>query len=565
MADWLKNYPPQSIVLKAYDFAQNAHRDGRRLNGEPYFTHCLAVAKNVRDWHLDETSIVAALLHDVVEETKYTLKDIEEKFGGEITFLVNGLTKLKSFKYPAKDPNVENLRKLIIAFSKDLRVIIIKLADRLHNMQTLGVLPPEDQRRISLETAEIYAPIAYRLGMQRLSGELEDLSFPYLFPNEYEWLLKTIKEEFSERQSYANRLKPLVWKMLREHGIFPIEIDSRAKRYFSLYKKLLRYDMNLEKIHDLAALRIIVKTVADCYAVLGIIHKNWQPLQGRIKDYIARPKPNGYRSLHTTVFALENKITEIQIRTEEMHEEAELGIAAHWAYEQIKTSEKKRKNWLGIRQRKELLWVEQLRNWQKNFGNQNEFVKTLKTEFFKERIFVLTPQNDVFDLPTGATPVDFAYHIHSEIGHSCVGAKVNGNIVPLNYELQSGDLVEILIQKGKKPSPDWLSFIKTTLAAAYIKNALRAKNKNLLNKIAQTGLELRIITKDRPGYLKDVATAFTELKINIVSVVSQNDSKSAFVTVVIKCGNLEKTKLEKLLFKLKKIPNTREVNYKFTR
>jgi len=565
MTEWLKKYPPQSMVTKAYEFAGEAHKDMKRLNGDSYITHCLAVAKTVHDWRLDETSVAAALLHDVVEDTVYTIQNIEKDFGGEITFLVNGLTKLKTFQYSSKDQNVENMRKLIIAFSKDLRVVIIKLADRLHNMQTLEVLPLDDQKRIALETAEIYAPLAYRFGMQRLSGELEDLAFPYLYPNEYEWLLKTVKEEFSERQIYANKLKPIVQKLLRENEIIPVGIDSRAKRYFSLYKKLLRHDMNLEKIYDLVAIRIIVKTVEECYAVLGIIHKIWQPLPGRIKDYIARPKPNGYRSLHTIVFSVDNKITEIQIRTEEMHEEAELGIAAHWAYEQIKSSEKHWKNWLGVRERKELLWVEQLRNWQKNFSNQKEFIESLKIDFFKDRIFVITPQNDVIDLPAGATPVDFAYRIHSEIGNQCVGAKVNGKVVSLNCELRSGDVIEIITQRGKKPSPEWLKFIKTSLAANYIKNALRAKNKLLLKKIAPLGIEFKIVNKDRPGYLKDITAAFAELKINIIFLASQIDQKSIFSTVSVKCGNLERDKLEKLLVKLKAIPETKEVHHKFGR
>lgn len=565
MTEWLKNYPPQSIVSQAYEFAKNAHKDAKRLTGDPYITHCLAVAKTVRDWQLDGSSIAAALLHDVVEDTVYALKDIEERFGVEIAFLVSGLTKLKTFRYPTKDPDVENLRKLIISFSRDLRVVIIKLADRLHNMQTLGALTAEDQKRVALETADIYAPLAYRLGMQRLSGELEDLTFPYLQPTEYEWLKKTVKEKFSERQRYAEKLKPLVLKKLLEHGIKPLEIDSRAKRWSSLYKKLLRSGMNLEKIYDLVALRIIVKTVEECYAVLGVIHKNWQPLPGRIKDYIARPKPNGYKSLHTTVFCVDNKITEIQIRTQEMHDEAELGIAAHWAYQQIKDSKKHYEKWKGVTQRKELLWVEQLRNWQKSFGNQKEFIDAIKVEFFKDRIFAITPQNDVIDLPAGATPVDFAYRIHSEIGNQCVGAKVNGQIASLDCELNSGDVVEIITQKGKKPSPDWLRFIKTSFAANYIKKALRAKNKNLRDKIAPAGIEFRIAAKDRPGYLKDVATVFAELKINITSVSGQSDHGSAFLTDIIKCGNLEKTKLEKLLVKLKNIPETKEVNYKFTR
>jgi len=431
-------------------------------------------------------------------------------------------------------------------------------------MQTLAALPVEDQKRIALETNDIYAPLAYRLGMQKLSGELEDLAFPHLYPQEYEWLLKTVRDRFAEREAYVQKIKPMVFKTLNENNIRPVEIDGRAKRYSSLYKKLIRYDMNLDKVYDLVALRIVVKTVEDCYATLGTIHKTWAPLPGRIKDYIARPKPNGYRSLHTTVFCLGNKITEIQIRTKEMHDEAELGIAAHWAYEQIKSSAEHRANWLGVRQRKELLWVEQLRNWQNSFTDQKKFVDALKIEFFKDRIFIITPHNDVLDLPAGATPVDFAYRIHSEIGNQCVGAKVNGQIVPLDYELQSGDVVEILTQRGKKPSRDWLRFIKTSLAANYIKNAIRAKEKTLKRTIPSI-LEFKIVNRDRPGYLKDVTTAFSELKINIISFTGQTDHRRTFSNVIIKCDSLEKQKLEKLLVKLKKIPDTKEVNYKILR
>ena len=564
MDSWLKKYPAGSVVEKAYEFAKEAHKDVRRASGDPYITHSLAVAETVHEWKLDNSSIAAALLHDVLEDTNITTKDIEKDFGDEIAFLVNGLTKLCNFQYPTQDPNVENLRKLIISFSKDLRVVIIKLADRLHNMQTLAALPVEDQKRIALETNDIYAPLAYRLGMQKLSGELEDLAFPHLYPQEYEWLLKTVRDRFAEREAYVQKIKPMVFKTLNENNIRPVEIDGRAKRYSSLYKKLIRYDMNLDKVYDLVALRIVVKTVEDCYATLGTIHKTWAPLPGRIKDYIARPKPNGYRSLHTTVFCLGNKITEIQIRTKEMHDEAELGIAAHWAYEQIKSSAEHRANWLGVRQRKELLWVEQLRNWQNSFTDQKKFVDALKIEFFKDRIFIITPHNDVLDLPAGATPVDFAYRIHSEIGNQCVGAKVNGQIVPLDYELQSGDVVEILTQRGKKPSRDWLRFIKTSLAANYIKNAIRAKEKTLKRTIPSI-LEFKIVNRDRPGYLKDVTTAFSELKINIISFTGQTDHRRTFSNVIIKCDSLEKQKLEKLLVKLKKIPDTKEVNYKILR
>ncbi|MBI5732399.1 bifunctional (p)ppGpp synthetase/guanosine-3',5'-bis(diphosphate) 3'-pyrophosphohydrolase [Candidatus Jorgensenbacteria bacterium] len=564
MPKWLEIYNVASLPQKAYIFAEEAHKDAKRANGDPYITHCLTVAETVANWRLDESSIAAALLHDVVEDTKYTHKEIEKMFGQEVAFLVDGLTKLDTIQYPKKDPNIENLRKLIVSFSKDLRVIIIKLADRLHNMQTLQYLPRERQQALAWETTEIYAPLAYRLGMQKLSGELEDLAFPYLYPEEYEWLIDNVTELYEERQAYGEKIKPTVAKLLESHNIKTSQIDSRAKRYSSLYKKLLRYDMQLDKIYDLVAMRIIVNTVEECYTVLGIIHQEWSPLPGRIKDYIARPKPNGYRSLHTTVFCTDHKITEFQIRTQEMHEEDELGIAAHWAYQQIKSSKEHARNWLGVRSRRELLWIEQLRNWQKAFTNQKDFIESLKIDFFKDRIFVITPHNDVVDLPTGATPIDFAYQIHSDVGNACVGAKINGKIVPLDYELQSGDLVEIITQRGRKPSKDWLRFAKTSLAKKQIRSALQDKDHNL-DKKDESHIEFKIVNEDRPGYLKDITAAFGDLKINITHLTSTTDHRHKFSSVTAKCEPISKDRLERALVKIKKIPGTREISYKFNR
>ncbi|HXF43947.1 MAG TPA: RelA/SpoT family protein [Candidatus Paceibacterota bacterium] len=561
---WLEKYAPNSLPRRAYTLAKEAHAAAKRESGDPYITHSLAVAETVHKWGLDEASVAAALLHDVVEDTKFDINEIDKGFGKEVSFLVDGLTKLKKIQYPGGDPNVETLRKFIVSFSRDLRVVIIKLADRLHNMQTLSFLPEERRRKIAWETAEIYAPLAYRLGMQRLSGELEDLAFPHLRPEEYSWLLENVKDRYEEREEYAQRIKPVVKKNLERNGVKVLGIDSRAKRYSSLYKKLQRYDMDLEKIYDLVALRIIVKTIEDCYAALGVIHKLWPPLPGRIKDYIARPKPNGYQSLHTTVFATDNKITEFQIRTEEMHEVDELGIAAHWAYQQIKSSKRHTADWRGVETRKELIWVEQLRNWQKNFSDK-ELLESITVDFFKDRIFVITPQNDVIDLPAGATPVDFAYRIHTEVGSSCVGAKVNGKIVPLNYELKSGDIVEIMTQKKKKPSEDWLRFIKTSLARSEIRAALKDKMKALREKAVPASLEFRIVNQDRPGFLKDVTSAFAEAQVNINFLSSETDKRGALSAVNIQVKPPTKSKIEKILVKIKKIPGVKEVSYKFNR
>jgi GTP pyrophosphokinase len=434
-------------------------------------------------------------------------------------------------------------------------------------MQTVQFLPPERQKKLAWETEEIYAPLAYRLGMQKLSGELEDLSFPYTHPEEFKWLIKEVKDSYEDRLNYAIKILPIVRKMMEENNIKVISVDARAKRYSSLYKKLLRYNMDLEKIYDLVALRIIVESVEDCYAALGIIHKYWQPLPGQFDDYISRPKPNGYRSLHTTVFCIDNKITEFQIRTQEMHDEAELGIAAHWAYQQIKSSKKHAANWRGVAQRKELLWVEQLRNWQKAFTEQRGFIESLKIDFFKDRIFVITPENDVIDLPAGATPIDFAYRIHSDIGDSCVGAKVNGKIVTLDYELRSGDVVEIITQKGKKPSENWLRFVKTSLAQKQIKSALKRKEEKSSQKKIDLPphMEFKIVNRDRPGYLKDITKVFAELKINITYLNSTTEERKMFSRVNIRCDILPEEKLKKLLVKLKAVAGTKEINYKFNR
>lgn len=553
---------PNGLVARAYDFAEKAHGGQKRKNGEPYFNHCVGAASYLADWGLDDAAVAGALLHDVVEDTKYTLPDIEKEFGEEVAFLVDGVTKLGTIKYRGVESQVENIRKMILALSQDIRVVIIKLGDRLHNMKTLNALPPQKQKRIALETMDIYAPLAYRLGMQRISGELEDLAFPYIYPREYRWLIQSVKDRYEERESFLKEVIPVVKKVLEENGIKYVFIDSRAKRYSSLYKKLLRYDMNIEKVYDLVALRIIVKTVADCYAALGLIHKIWPPLPGRIKDYISLPKPNGYRSIHTTVFCLNKKITEIQIRTQEMHEEDEHGIAAHWMYKHADLLEAKKAS----QRNKELLWVQQLRQWQKEFANADEFMSSLKIDFFKDRIFVLTPRGEVIDLPVGGTPIDFAYQIHSEIGDQASGALVNGKIVPLDYELRSGDVVEITTQKGKKPSESWMQFVKTATARHRIKSALRSRSRKglsgLLAREKDRYSEFRIVAEDRLGLVKDISSVISRSKVNITNINTGEMAGSNFHTLKITCDLKDSDKLNKLLIKLKKVPGVREANYR---
>jgi GTP diphosphokinase / guanosine-3',5'-bis(diphosphate) 3'-diphosphatase len=556
---------PGSLVARAYQFAEKAHKPQKRKSGEPYFTHVAATAETLSQWGLDETSIAAGLLHDVVEDTPVTLEEIRKEFGDDMAFLVDGVTKLGRIKYRGTEARAENLRKMFLALSEDLRVIFVKLADRLHNMVTLGALPPQKQRRIALETDEIYAPIAYRLGMQNLSGELHDLAFPYLHPQETRWLQAHMKEEYGIRHAYLAHMKPVLEKALLAQGLHPLSIDFRAKRMSSLYHKLLKNNMDLQKIYDLIALRIIVEDVGECYAALGLIHQMWPPLPGRIKDYIALPKPNGYRSLHTTVIGPEGKFVEIQIRTKQMHEENENGIAAHWLYEQTKSG-RSQAAMHGKRLSQELEWVQQLRRWQEKYeaGQSEEFLKSMKIEFFKDRIFAITPEGDVIDLPEGATPVDFAYQIHSDIGNSCVGAKVNNSLVSLNHELKSGDMVFIVTQKGKKPSEDWLEFVKTTNARDHIRTALRKKGEGaslLRSDRTPTKAELKIIVEDRVGLLKDISSVIARSHVNILSFAAFNPKGSKFPMDKVEIATADKTKIEKLILKLKSIKGVREISY----
>lgn len=467
------------LIERAYEFAKKIHAGQKRASGEDYITHCIGAAEIVADLKVDSKTIAATLLHDVIDDgpgDKVELeKQVEKEFGREITRLVNGITKLGKIKYRNIQRQVENLRKMFLAMAEDIRVVIIKLADRLHNMRTLSALPEEKQQRIANETLNIYAPLADRLGIGHLKGELEDLSFKYLMKGEYQWLLNQVREQIDQREKYLEKIIPDLKKELLKEGIGIIEIHWRAKHYWSLYKKLQRYEMNLNRIYDLVALRIIVRDIDDCYATLGLIHKLWRPLPGRIKDYIALPKPNGYQSIHTTVFCQGGKITEIQIRTLKMHEEAEHGIAAHWYYAEQKGLKSYLKKIFTPAPEKELRWIKQLRDWQKEtHAAPEEFFQSLKIDFFKDRIFVFTPQGDVIDLPESATPLDFAYQIHSDIGQHCQGAKVDGKMVALSTPLHNGQVVEIITQKNARPSQDWLKIAKTNQALNKIRRWLTA-------------------------------------------------------------------------------------------
>ena len=492
----LKNTSNLKLIKSAFEFAKNAHQEQKRASGEDYISHPLRVAQILSEMKLDPKTVAAGFLHDVADDTKKTLEDIEKEFGQEIAFLVNGVSKLGKLRYPKEglqvepiemriknpiDLRAENLRKMFFAMAEDLRVVLIKLADRLDNMETLSSVQPEKQKRIALEPLEIFAPLANRLGIGDMRSRLQDLAFIYLYPKEYEWLIKNVEERYETRKKYLESFKKVLIKIFQKERIKIIDIHYRPKHYWTLYQKLLQHEMSFDRVYDLVALRIIVEDVKTCYEVLGIIHKFWKPLPGRIKDYIAFPKPNGYRALHTTCLCLGGKITEIQIKTKEMHEEAEYGITAHWAM----------KEGINLKsQGKRFSWVQQLKDWQSKISESKDFLEGLKIDFFKNRIFVFTPKGDVIDLPEGACAIDFAYMVHSNIGDRCKAAKVNGKMIQISRPLKNGDLVEILVDKNQKPSRDWLKFVKTGLARSRIKSFLKQDSpaeglKNFLKKTAE--------------------------------------------------------------------------------
>lgn len=461
----------KKLIEKAFEVAKKAHEGQKRLSGEEYLNHPLHVAYFLSELGLDSATVAAGILHDTIEDTSVTHKDLEKEFGKDIAFLVEGVTKLSKIEY-AGNPNekkssvghLNSLKKMIFAMAEDIRVILIKLADRYHNMETLKYKDKAGQRKIALETLEIYAPIAARLGMGKLKGQLEDMAFPYVYPLEYSQLIKKVKEKYADRIKYIDRTKPVIKRHLTDAGIKITEMNSRAKHYYSLYGKMLRKEMDADKIFDLVAMRIIVPDINSCYEALGVIHKFYKPLPGLIKDYIALPKPNGYQSLHTTIFCEKGRVVEIQIRTGAMHEYAENGIATHWAYSE---SGKKKSVMANI---KEVEWVNKLKNFLKEATPSEEGLSNLKIDFFKHRIFAFTPKGEVQDLPDGATPIDFAYAIHTDLGHMTRGAKINGKIATLDRELKNGDVVEIIKGKDKKPSFDWLKIVKTAEAKKKIKS-----------------------------------------------------------------------------------------------
>ncbi|HEU0076601.1 MAG TPA: bifunctional (p)ppGpp synthetase/guanosine-3',5'-bis(diphosphate) 3'-pyrophosphohydrolase [Longimicrobiaceae bacterium] len=452
------------MLTRAYEFSRIAHAGQKRRSGEDYIVHCVEVTEILADLHLDTVTLVSALIHDVVEDTTATLDDVRDAFGDEVATVVDGLTKISRVQFRTNtEQQVENYRKLLLSMAQDARVILVKLADRLNNMRTLQHLREEKRRRISLETREIYAPLAHRLGMAHIKWELEDLCFKFLEPEAYKELARKIAEKRTEREDLIDRLRQPLEEDLRGAGI-DCEVTGRPKHLWSIFRKMQRREKTYDEIYDLMAIRVIVDTITDCYHALGVIHNRWTPLQERFHDYIATPKSNMYRSLHTTIFGPGGRLYEIQIRTREMHRTAELGIAAHWKYKEGRGGDEVDET---------LTWFRQVLEWQQETKEPDEFLEFLRIDLFQDEIFVFTPQGDVKQLPKGATPIDFAFGVHTQVGLHCAGAKVNGRIAPLARELKNGDTVEIITDPKQRPSRDWLAFVKTARARNKIRQWIK--------------------------------------------------------------------------------------------
>ncbi len=469
-------------LVSAYEFAKGLHEGQFRKSGEPYLMHPIAVAEILVDAQMDMTCLVTAMLHDIVEDTPTPIEEIQKRFGEEVARCVDGVTKLSKVNlYSVEQRQAESVRKMLLAMVTDIRVILVKFADRLHNMRTLGALRPEQQTRIAQETIEIYAPLAHRLGMGKIRGELEDLAFQYAEPEAAAELIKEIESRRAANEQYLAEIVHAIETGMRRDGI-PARVQSRVKRAYSVYLKMKRQKIGIDQVYDLLAVRIITDSVKSCYAALGVIHNDWHPIPGRIKDFIAIPRPNMYQSLHTSVIGPGGLNVEIQIRTEEMHRLAEEGIAAHWKYKEGKKS-------VAAADDQRIAWLRQLVEWQKDMRDSSDFMSTLKIDLYPEEVYAFTPQGKVIALPRDASPIDFAYEVHSNVGNECVGAKVNGRIVPLRYTLKNGDVVEILRQSGHLPSKDWLALVKTSKARNKIKHVINTTERAKAVEIGQKYLE----------------------------------------------------------------------------
>jgi len=493
------------LVQKAYEYSLKHHEGQHRASGDPYLIHPLETALVLADMKMDPVAVAAGLLHDSVEDTSVTIVDIRKEFGEQVAHIVEGVTKISKIDFATREEQqAENLRKMMLAMVDDIRVVLIKLADRLHNMRTLEHLEPERQQKIARETMEIYAPIAHRLGMGKVRGELEDLSFRFTDPIAYEQVHKAVETRRKKGEEFLAQVEQVLRDKLQEAGI-TARVESRSKRISSIHRKLVRQRITVDQVYDLFAMRVITQSVQDCYGVLGIIHNLWRPVPGRIKDFIAMPRPNLYQSLHTSVIADNGTPFEIQIRTEEMHKMAEEGIAAHWKYKDGPVA---------ARDEQRLAWLRQVVEWQRDLVDPNEFLSTLKVDLYPEEVYTFTPKGKVIVLPREATPIDFAYSIHTEVGHSCTGARVNGRMVPLRHRLHSGDIIEIMTQPGHKPSRDWLAVVKSSRARHKIKHWLNEHQRERAIEIGRKLIEkearkYRIALKDvREDDLQKTAASF---------------------------------------------------------
>ena len=543
----IESYNPNadlSVVVKAYNYAEMAHSSAQtRFSGERYFVHPYNVALILADLHVDVQTIAAGLLHDVVEDTGISYNEIKKEFGEEIANMVDGVTKLSKVKYRNKEERqAESLRKMIVAMSKDIRVVIIKLADRLHNIRTLEYMPQEKQYQKAIETIEIYAPIANRLGMASIKWELEDLSLKYMDPEGYEDLLKKVQEKSEKRKDYISHIIDVIQEKLKESGM-EADIKGRPKSLYSIYKKMYHKNRSFEQIYDMIAVRIIVDSIKDCYGSLGIVHTLWKPVPGRFKDYIAMPKPNMYQSLHTTVIGPAGEPFEIQIRTLEMHRTAEYGIAAHWKYKEgVDESD---------HYEEKLNWLRQMLEWQQDTNDPQEFMEALKIDLYSDEVFVFTPKGEVVNLPTGSTPIDFAYRVHSAVGNKCVGAKVNGRIVPIDTKLKTGDQVEILTsQSSAGPSRDWLKIATSSQAKSKIRKFFKEKDKDfnvdkgkelVEREIKKQGYQVADLLKDE--WIKVVADKYNMFTVsNLYAAVGNGGITENQIVNRLKLIYLEKNK-----------------------
>uniref|UniRef100_A0A831UAW3 Bifunctional (P)ppGpp synthetase/guanosine-3',5'-bis(Diphosphate) 3'-pyrophosphohydrolase n=1 Tax=Geobacter metallireducens TaxID=28232 RepID=A0A831UAW3_GEOME len=499
--------PDLDLVRKAYVYCAKVHQGQTRLSGEPYLVHPMEVAGLLADLRLDVPTVVTGLLHDTIEDTLTTREELEGMFGAEVANLVDGVTKISKIHFKTKEESqAENFRKMLLAMANDIRVILVKLADRLHNMRTLQYQPEPKQRSIARETLDIYAPIANRLGISWIKSELEDLSFRYLEPQIYYDLASKVAKKKKERESYVEEVRKIIVDKLAEHDIKG-EVFGRSKHLYSIWRKMQSRSVDIDQIYDLIAIRVMVNDIRECYEVLGIIHSTWKPIPGRFKDYIAMPKGNMYQSLHTTVIGPHGERMEVQIRTYEMHGVAEAGIAAHWKYKEGKGYDEK--------EVKRFAWLRQLLEWQQELQDSHEFMNTVKVELFPEEVYVFTPNGDVKSFPKGSTPIDFAYTIHTDLGHRCVGAKVSGKLVPLKYELKNGDIVEVITSPHHTPSKDWLKIVRSSRARnkirAWIKTEERVRSISLGKEILEKEFRrfsLNLNKLQKSGELKRVATEF---------------------------------------------------------